>query len=1404
MKFTPLRVTLIYLVFAIIWISTTDQILEWFVDDIALLSTLQTAKGIFYVFFTALLLYVMTKSYETFITKRKAEQEKKEEVFRHALKTSNVAIWKFDLQEEEFVVSDNHNQLLGLSDGEQPEMENILGNTHPNDRESLKKTMEATVAQGTDINIEFRTINDDGSVRWLWSKGSTTFKNGEPYIVQGILTDITEVKELQSKLSREQELQSKILENIPVMITVYNPNISDFRVNSEFEKITGWTNETILEVDLMEEVYPDEEYRKEMADFMLNPNGTWKDVEMVIKNGETIQSTWTNIRLSDDTQIGIGLDITDRKKYEKQLKQHRNELQNIYNSMPVMINVHDSDTGIAEVNKYFEECLGYSSEDAKNSDLLYDILYDKNDYEKARDHLFKLDGTWKDFELISKDGNRLTTSWTNLQISENKSIGIGIDITERKLLEKEIREKEERLTLTTQSANVGLWEWNPQTGETKFDEIWANLVGYQLEELEPVSIETWNRLVHPDDLKRFEQAVEKYFSGEKPMYECEIRMQHKDGHWVWILDRGQTVEWDKDGNPALLVGTHVDITERVKYEEENRLLAEVFLNSNTGLSVSNHKTNKLERVNDAFAELFGYTNDEMIGMDIESLYADDSGVDIKKVSQNLAEEKEVMYEAKLQRKDSSVFWGLINLVIADDKYKEQAHRIATIQDITEIKQREDWIRKLTDNVPGAIFNYHLHKDGSDELTYMSSGCSEVWGVSNKDAMRDISIVWERIHPDDLEGLQKSILVSGEGMERWDHSWRIVRGADDIIWVNGFGQPEKMEDGSILWHSFIQDITLRKEQEEELKRSRDRILQAQEIANLGYWAFYPDDETIKCSDIVYEIYSLEPSTELTFEEYLNLTHPDDRKVVRHAFISGIKNNNFSLTHRIIKPDNQTGYVQIRGEKKFDEVEKTWVLNGTVLDITDLKTIEKELQEQQRRFEIVANITSDVTWEWNPAKNELWWGEGIETVLGYKKEDYADKLNFWQDHIHPDDRARVVQSMENAENSDLDSWSNSYRFIAADDTVREIEDRCRIIRDSKGDIERIIGAMVDVTEQKIAENQLKASEEQYRLLFEQNPIPMFIYDPDNLQFSAANNAAIDKYKYSRKDFLSMTILDIRPKKDIEAVKEQARLNRKKQETTFGEWTHFTKDGKKLTVEISASHITYQGRKQRLVIANDITEQRLAEERAISAVVEGEDRERRRVAKELHDGLGQYLSAANMNFRSVYEDMPNQDDQFANTFKTGLDLLHHAISETRTISQNLLPKAIQDYGLELATESLINHLKSNNEVFFYLYQKIDEVEIPEKIQINLYRIMQESLNNAIRHGKPDNIDVQLVYSEDELLLVIEDNGKGFDPKNIKNEGLGLRSIKTRVGAMSGNLDIVSTKGKGTIISVVVPITN
>jgi len=148
--------------------------------------------------------------------------------------------------------------------------------------------------------------------------------------------------------------------------------------------------------------------------------------------------------------------------------------------------------------------------------------------------------------------------------------GFFTDITERKHAEETLKIERNRLAGTIEGTRVGTWEWNVQTGETVFNERWAEIIGYTLAEISPVSIETWMKYAHPDDLKQSNEKLEKHFRGELDYYECESRMRHKNGDWVWVLDRGRIVSWTDDGKPHVMMGTHQDITERKQAEEALR------------------------------------------------------------------------------------------------------------------------------------------------------------------------------------------------------------------------------------------------------------------------------------------------------------------------------------------------------------------------------------------------------------------------------------------------------------------------------------------------------------------------------------------------------------------------------------------------------------------------------------------------------------------------------------------------------------------------------------------------------------------------------------------------------------------------------------------------------------------
>ncbi len=152
-----------------------------------------------------------------------------------------------------------------------------------------------------------------------------------------------------------------------------------------------------------------------------------------------------------------------------------------------------------------------------------------------------------------------------------KMLGAHTDITD-------IKEKEEELRLQTaffkqviDGTNLGTWQWNVKTGETIFNERWAEIIGYTLDELKPVSIDTWMDHAYKKDLEKSNTLLQDHFAGKTPVYECEARMIHRDGSYVWVLDKGKVVSWDEEGNPEWMVGSHQEINEKKKAYERNRL-----------------------------------------------------------------------------------------------------------------------------------------------------------------------------------------------------------------------------------------------------------------------------------------------------------------------------------------------------------------------------------------------------------------------------------------------------------------------------------------------------------------------------------------------------------------------------------------------------------------------------------------------------------------------------------------------------------------------------------------------------------------------------------------------------------------------------------------------------------------
>ncbi len=198
-----------------------------------------------------------------------------------------------------------------------------------------------------------------------------------------------------------------------------------------------------------------------------------------------------------------------------------------------------------------------------------------------------------------------------------------VDLTARKKAEEALAMERQHLAWILDGTRVGTWQWNVQTGEVTIDERWAEIIGHTKEELVPISIETWMDCCHPDDLRESNELLEEHFQGRRSYYEFEARMRHRNGEWVWVLDRGKVATRTPDGRPLMMFGTHQDITRRRRVEEDLRervAFEELLVASHAALFKANE--DELDALLEHVLRLFG----EYVGVDRSYIFRfDNSG-----------------------------------------------------------------------------------------------------------------------------------------------------------------------------------------------------------------------------------------------------------------------------------------------------------------------------------------------------------------------------------------------------------------------------------------------------------------------------------------------------------------------------------------------------------------------------------------------------------------------------------------------------------------------------------------------------------------------------------------------------------------------------------------------------------
>jgi two-component system, NarL family, sensor histidine kinase UhpB len=350
-----------------------------------------------------------------------------------------------------------------------------------------------------------------------------------------------------------------------------------------------------------------------------------------------------------------------------------------------------------------------------------------------------------------------------------------------------------------------------------------------------------------------------------------------------------------------------------------------------------------------------------------------------------------------------------------------------------------------------------------------------------------------------------------------------------------------------------------------------------------------------------------------------------------------------------------------------------------------------------------------------------------------------------------------------------------------------------------------------ERKNAEEKIILSEEKYKQIFYKNPFPAWIYDIDSLQILEVNDAAIQAYGYTRGEFLALTTGDIREEKDFGLTRAYHHLA--PVESEQGILTrHKKKNGEIILAEATAYPVSYSGKTAMQVLINDVTEKlRLAKElqeqqkqkqqQIAEAILKAQDDERKTLGAELHDNINQILATAKLYITAGLRDHQDHDLLF-DMLSKGQDCIVMAIEEIRKLSKALITPGFISTGLRQAIEGMTADIREVKKIDIVTeLNALEDTPLSEILQITIYRIIQEQLNNILKHAEASRVDIRVYTNENNITLIVSDNGKGFDT-HLRSKGIGITNIQNRAELFNGKVEIDSSPGNGCRLKVMLNI--
>lgn len=1355
--------------------------------------------------------------------KKKTEEEvvRSNARFQIIAKATSDFVWDWNLEESVLWWNDSYYNKMGYSKKKElVAIDNWFDNIHPDDIERVKEKVYKIFA-GTELiwRDEYRYAKADGTYLNFLDRGHIIRnKEGKAIRMIGSMVDVTDIYIAEEELRQSEERYRSLIEQATDAILIYSVDGVVYSFNRSAAKMTGYTVEEFSSLRLQDFLIGNIVENPEKFEELLAGDSITINRQLKKKDG-TLIDVEVNARLLGEGKImAFGRDITDRKKAEEKLINNELRFRTLTENAPVGIfqtnekgeTIYVNGTWLGFTGLTFEEAMGDGWLDAVHP-------ADKLDLQKGWNRKSS-EGTesMSEYRFIDKKGNTRWVSGNAVPLKNSYGVITGYigtidDITERKLATEALQASEKNMHYVLSGAAESFYVIDKDCRITLINKV----ASYNLEKAwgQPITVGTNILEFIPDENEEpIRKSLQQAFAGEKVEYELRI---HLENFPPWVLVNYIPVKDEAEEVIGVYISTK-DISARKAAEEKikdsenlNRTLVE---NAPEALVVLDMNTQKFMSVSDSATKLFKMSKAELLDKGpaaISPEYQPGGRLSVElaaeKISQAMKGEK-ISFEWIHSDSEGRLIPCEVWLALLPSEGRMLIR--GSVIDITERKRSEELIRTAEETrrlIMNSALDAIVSIDVNSMIIFWSPQAENIFGWKEVEILG--KTLEETIIPPAYRERHRN------GMQHYFNTGKgpLLGNLIELTALDKDGREFPVElritpvqqGSSQFFCAFIRDITDRKKAAETIKLNEEKYTTLVEQAIDAIALYNAAGEILDINTGALELlgYSKEELLKMSLAEILT-SEEISASPVRYDIL---QQGSSTIKQRMMRRKD--------GSKVLTEVRSQQLPDGRFLsvirDLTDRIEAQKKIQTERDLSDRLIDSLPGIFYLFDDTGRFIRWNKELEIVSRYTTSEIAA--------LHPTqffDGEGQLHIIERIQKVFMDGEADAEAdFISKDGTRTPYYFKAiRVEIDGKMSL---IGTGIDVSELKKAQNELKASEEKYKLLFKDSPLPMWVYETTNFRILDVNEAAILHYGYSKDEFMQLSLLDLRPQEEVNRFIEQSQKNQTGIRKT-GVWKHKLKNGTIIDVEINSHDIQYNDLTGRLVVAVDITNKLKNEEeikRTSDQLRELADHlnnireeERTHIAREIHDELGQHLTVLKMDVSWLNKRIgPDASEQVKQKMKDLLEMLDGTVKTVRRIASDLRPSLLDDLGLAAAMEWQLEEFEKRSDIKTLFINEGPVEELSQDIKTGLFRILQESLTNVARHSGAKDVVVNLLNSKDGITLEITDNGNGFDKFATSGpKKLGILGMNERAVMMGGECETISSPGKGTTISVKIPFTS